>query len=725
MEIDKKFIQILACPLRSCRGDLEFISDNQKRFLVCKLCGQKYPIIQNIPILFPNSDYSPDIHQRHWDLNKNAKSYASKYNAYEKKQGTPWGLYTHNSELAAIDKLVKKVNLELTGKTIVDAGCGNGRLLSYYNQAKYKIGLDTSLELLIDLKHRHPDYMLVCAQLEDMPFKDAVADFTTSIRVFQHIKAPEIAFAEMVRITKPNGYISLELYNKLNLKQLYKCFRMWSPISKVWSWGLDYDRYYSFSEIKAWCHQNFIKPLGWSGAGWGIHFYLFEPLRFRGKCPKFLQKIILGFFLSIEDIIGLWSPFNKIMEKICFIGSLQARKPKKSILSKFKYKLIRRHQKKQLKKFQQLLNERNYCYVDTDYTHLLKTINWLNLAQKSTSDSGISRGFSLVKNSKSNLSGWQPSYPETTGYIISTFIKASKILNDKTLVVKAMQMADWELNIMFTDGAVHGGNISMFPNKAIFDTGQVINGLIDLYQETSEQKYLNAAVKSADWIASQEYNHKGKWETCHASSVSAKSTTYYSYAIAPIAKLGNIINNQNFISLAERTATRTIGKQLKNGWFIEADFEPRDDYLLHSIAYTIDGLWDIGTQTNSSEFCLKAKNSIDNLLKTMSLKGTIPGRLDKNWQPTVSWICLTGIAQIGITCFKIFQQTNDKKYSQAASRMKQFLKTTQNNLDPKYGGIGAIYGSWPIEGKYGQYQALNWPAKFFADLLIYSINLNA
>jgi hypothetical protein len=32
--------------------------------------------------------------------------------------------------------------------------------------------------------------------------------------------------------------------------------------------------------------------------------------------------------------------------------------------------------------------------------------------------------------------------------------------------------------------------------------------------------------------------------------------------------------------------------------------------------------------------------------------------------------------------------------------------------------LGAIYGSWPPSGRYEPYQALNWPVKYFIDLLI-------
>src|SRR4030042_1030730 len=311
MSLPDKLLEILCCPKRHCRGDL-FLADKGS-VLECSYCGDEYPIIDGIPILFPNAAYSPDIHKRHWDQKANAASYAKKYSTYLRKEGAPWGIYTHNAEMSAIKKLTD--GIDLAEKTILDCGCGNGRLLSLYPEAGLKIGIDTSLALLQAAKEREPGFYFVCGQLEDMPFKDCVVDFSVSVRVFQHLRKPEYEFGGMVRVTKPSGHVALELYNKLNLKELYKRFRMTKWMEKIKSWGLVYDRYYSFREIKKWCRDNFVKPQKYAGAGWGINFYLFEPIKFRRLAPDWLQKLVYAFFLKVENIVGTWPFFSKTMEK--------------------------------------------------------------------------------------------------------------------------------------------------------------------------------------------------------------------------------------------------------------------------------------------------------------------------------------------------------------------------------------------------------------------------
>jgi len=714
--LDEKFLNMLCCPKRFCRGDLEESAENEESILKCKNCGDKYSIKEGIPILFPNIKYSSNIHRRHWDLEMNAKSYAKKYNSYLKKQGSAWGLYTHLSELEAINKLTK--DIDLSGKTIIDAGCGNGRLLSAYPEAKNKIGIDTSLSLLEETKKRESSFWFICGQLEDMPFKDCIADFSISIRVFQHLQAPEHAFSEMVRVTKPSGYISLEVYNKFNLKELYKKFRMSKLIKNRWPWGLDYDRYYSYREIEKWCGDNFVKPIKYSGAGWGIYFYFFEVIQFRRFAPQWFQKIVFNFFLYLERIIGLWPFFSKTMEKICFIGSIQAKEKNRTFFKKISDRLKSVRKEKKAKEFEKKFENRNYCYIRDDMYHLKSSIDWIKKAQDNTADAGVSRGVSLISSLKSNSRGWQPSYPETTGYIIPTILKAADMLDDYDLLRRAKLMADWELSIIFRDGAVHGGNIGVKSNCAVFDTGQVIRGLYAIYKKTNEKKYLDVAIKSSNWILNNENARKGNWTENNASSVDSSTTTYNIYAIAPIIEMGVDIGNSEFKELGRRAAEFTVSMQNDSGWFEGADFKKTDSALLHTIAYTIDGLWDVGILLDEEKFLNSAKKGLDGVLSQMNDRGFIPGRMDSDWNASADWACLTSIAQIGVACVKVYKKGGNKKYLEAALKAKDFLKTCQNNFNDEHGGLGALWGSWPISGGYGKYEALNWAVKYFADLLI-------
>ena len=76
---------------------------------------------------------------------------------------------------------------------------------------------------------------------------------------------------------------------------------------------------------------------------------------------------------------------------------------------------------------------------------------------------------------------FQRSYPETTGYIIPTFIKLSDTFCDTVLLDRAVQMGEWEIAIQMENGAVMGGKVNPNPSPAVFNTGMVLLGWIELF----------------------------------------------------------------------------------------------------------------------------------------------------------------------------------------------------------------------------------------------------
>jgi hypothetical protein len=50
--------------------------------------------------------------------------------------------------------------------------------------------------------------------------------------------------------------------------------------------------------------------------------------------------------------------------------------------------------------------------------------------------------------------GLVPPYPETTGYIISTFLRYGGYVKDEKYLTRAKWMVDWEIDIQLPDGAV-------------------------------------------------------------------------------------------------------------------------------------------------------------------------------------------------------------------------------------------------------------------------------
>src|SRR5713226_248799 len=73
---------------------------------------------------------------------------------------------------------------------------------------------------------------------------------------------------------------------------------------------------------------------------------------------------------------------------------------------------------------------------------ITEALGWIARAQDNSlsADGGVARHYSLV-------SGWAPSYPESTGYIVPTIIREARACGDANLLERARKMLDWLVSI--------------------------------------------------------------------------------------------------------------------------------------------------------------------------------------------------------------------------------------------------------------------------------------
>lgn len=56
--VDKELLDILACPVSDCHGEIKLDEEDQK--LVCQKCGRKYPIRDGIPVMLADEAELPE-----------------------------------------------------------------------------------------------------------------------------------------------------------------------------------------------------------------------------------------------------------------------------------------------------------------------------------------------------------------------------------------------------------------------------------------------------------------------------------------------------------------------------------------------------------------------------------------------------------------------------------------------------------------------------------------
>jgi SAM-dependent methyltransferase len=327
------FRSLLCCP--GCRGDLEFRDAAQEFF--CPACRFTFPIIDGIPVLLPYNvkDRLDDLFYRHWD----PEPMAEMYDTVVEGGGDAFGIYNHHSEVYGLAHYYQPSSLDL----ILDAGCGNGRFFETFPEYSIKIGVDASLNLLRRAKRRGRGDFLVCGELEHLPFKDATFGTVISCRVLQHLRQQEDAVREMARVTRDKGDVILELYNTWNLKALYKQVRMTRNLRKLLNapfrllfrsmspfgdWGLEYDRYNGWFQVKRWMRRAHLYGFAGRGLGFGYHHYLLQPFYldavWEKKAPH-LRKRYYDACLHVERAIGRIVPFRYGMEKFVIKASKNVR----------------------------------------------------------------------------------------------------------------------------------------------------------------------------------------------------------------------------------------------------------------------------------------------------------------------------------------------------------------------------------------------------------------
>ena len=339
--------------------------------------------------------------------------------------------------------------------------------------------------------------------------------------------------------------------------------------------------------------------------------------------------------------------------------------------------------------------------------HLHEAAQWILRAQAATPDGGVSAGYSFED-------GWIASYPETTGYIIPTLLGYANYARNPLYRDHALTMAEWELSVQLDSGAFPGHFVDRSNPPIVFNTGQIIFGLIAAYLDTQSERFLAAAKKAGAWLVAVQ-DKDGAWRQFDYRGVAHSYNTRTAWAMVELALL---TNDEPLLQAAERHLRWALEQQQENGWFRNVAFLPDQAPFLHTIAYAVQGLLEAGIRLNCKDYITGAERTCRALVPFVGSDGAIPGTFDSHWQPTARYSCLTGNAQMAASWLRLYQVKQEPIFRECAEKANCFLKSLQDCRTDNLGIRGAIQGSYPITGRYlfGTYP--NWATKFFMDTLL-------
>jgi hypothetical protein len=336
-------------------------------------------------------------------------------------------------------------------------------------------------------------------------------------------------------------------------------------------------------------------------------------------------------------------------------------------------------------------------------------IDWLVSAQDNMRDDGFG-SYHLIE-------GWTTSYPETSGYIIDSLVSFAKQNDRPDLIERCVKCADWLLKIQKPSGGWQSMTIGHQRPEVVFNTGQVLRGLYAVYLQSGNKKYLESCEKAINWLCDIQ-EEDGAWRKHAFMNV---ERVYDSYVDAPMLNVNTSSNDSRFAEKAIKNLDWIVtNKQSENGWFSDCDntLHKNDKPILHTIAYTIDGLLDSAKLTGNQSYFDAAVKPARKLLEVYLETGKLNGRYDASWKGSEN-VILTGCAQISVCWLKIYQENNEPSFLEGANKLINVLLAAQQRTFSGSESIkGALSGSYPIWGRYENFSFPNWATKYLLDALM-------
>lgn len=342
--------------------------------------------------------------------------------------------------------------------------------------------------------------------------------------------------------------------------------------------------------------------------------------------------------------------------------------------------------------------------------HLVAAIQWLKRSHDQSPDQGVSWGYSLK-------GGWRPSYRETSGYIAVTLFNLAHQLQDREAEERAVAIAHWLVNQQNPDGSISDPRYGS--SGIVFDTGQVLFGYTRAYKETQNPEFLAAAERAANWLV-QVADAEGRWTRHTHLGIPHVYNTRVAWALL---QMNALRPKSERLQVAKANLDWALTQQNDWGWFEQCAFTSNTAPFTHTIAYAIRGLLQSGWLLNEPKYTQAAVKAAEAMLDYVREDGLIPGQIATDGTPQGRYCCLTGNCQMAIIWLKLYEETCDRRYYQAATKSLRYVMSSQNLRTQNPNIYGGIKGSQPIWGSYTRLSYPNWATKFFIDALLLWVQL--
>ena len=348
-----------------------------------------------------------------------------------------------------------------------------------------------------------------------------------------------------------------------------------------------------------------------------------------------------------------------------------------------------------------------------DEEHLQAAADWLRQAHDVSGDGGICGRYHLGR-------GWTSSYPETTGYIIPTFLALGDRSGDEDYLQRAHTAVKFLLSVQLPEGGFPGLEIAdNRSDPSPFNTAQIIHGLTEWHKRSGGEQVLGALERAGAWLTSIQ-DADGAWTRYFYENT---ASTYSAYLSCWLVDLGNHTGRDDFLKAGRRHMEWVFRQyDAQTGWFDLCGFTPEDhaarQAVTHTIAYTLWGVLHACEGLGLADGRPAVEKASQGIIACFERENRIPGILDAQWRGQSSFACLTGNVQLALIWFRLFEANHEERYRDAALKAIELVKRAQPLTNPHPGIRGGIPGSDPVWGDYIPMALPNWAAKYFIDAML-------
>lgn len=203
-----KLLQWLVCPRD--REHLELVDRKEANgeiesgILICRTCGNQYPIVRGVPRFARSDDYASTFGLQ-WNRHAEVQ--------LDSRNGTRFSRDRFYSITEWLPPLLKE-------RLVLDVGCGAGRFAEIaLSDGAEVVAVDLSSAVDAAYKNlgNHPRFHCLQASVYELPFADAIFDYVYCIGVIQHTPDPRRAVQSILPRIKVGGHVGFWIY-ELNWK---------------------------------------------------------------------------------------------------------------------------------------------------------------------------------------------------------------------------------------------------------------------------------------------------------------------------------------------------------------------------------------------------------------------------------------------------------------------------------------------------------------------------